>query len=101
MTQKDFDNIIKALSNPARRDILTWLKSPKTEFPDQCGHSEHGVCVGLIFEKAGLSQSTVSSHLANLHRAGLVVSKRQGQWVYYQRNEACINEFADYLKQTL
>lgn len=101
MTQNDLDSIIKTLSNPARRDILAWLKSPEIEFPEQCNNYEHGVCVGQIFEKAGLSQSTVSSHLANLQRAGLVISKRQGQWVYYQRNEECIAEFADYLKQTL
>jgi len=100
MTQNELDAAFKALSNPARLEILTWLKSPETEFPTH-SCSEYGVCVGKIFEKADLSQSTVSSHLANLQRAGLVSSKRRGQWVYYQRNEAFIRSFAEYLKNTL
>lgn len=100
MTQNELDSIIKSLSNPARRDILSWLKTPEQEFHGQ-PHYDFGVCVGKIFEKAGLSQSTVSSHLANLQRAGLVSSTRQGQWVYYQRNEGIIEEFAELLKQTL
>ncbi|MBJ7554703.1 ArsR/SmtB family transcription factor [Marinomonas spartinae] len=100
MTPNELDNIIKSLSNPARRDILSWLKTPHLEFQGQSS-CQFGVCVGKIFEKSGLSQSTVSSHLANLQRAGLVSSTRQGQWVYYQRNEAVIEEFAELLKKTL
>jgi ArsR family transcriptional regulator len=49
----------------------------------------------------GLSQSTISAHLATLQRAGLLTSKRLGQWVYYQRNETVIDEFTAHIKQAL
>jgi len=80
--------IFKALSNKTRLEILTWLKTPETSFPDQavCGF-EHGVCVGQIQLKTGLTQSTVSEYLSTLQRAGLVNSTRKGQWTYYKRNE--------------
>ncbi|RVP95951.1 ArsR/SmtB family transcription factor, partial [Sinorhizobium meliloti] len=39
------------------------------------------------------SQSTVSSHLAVLQRAGLVTTRRVGQWVFYRRNEETITAF--------
>jgi len=81
--------IFKALSNKTRLQILNWLKDPELNFPDQKQHAsfDHGVCVGQIQSKAGLTQSTVSEYLSVLQRAGLVRSTRIGQWTYYQRNE--------------
>ncbi len=101
MTNQEVDSIIKALANPARRDILHWLKTPAESFPNQTSPYDYGICVGQIFERAGLSQSTVSSHLATLQRAGLLTSTRVGQWVYYQRNEAVIAEFTAHIQQAL
>jgi ArsR family transcriptional regulator len=81
--------IFKALSNKTRLQILNWLKDPDLNFPGQKEHTnfDHGVCVGQIQLKAGLTQSTVSEYLSTLQRAGLVKSTRVGQWTYYQRNE--------------
>jgi len=89
----DIDAILKALSNPVRRDILEWLSAPGTHFRMQDHPVEMGVCAGLIDERTGLSQSTVSAHLSTLLRAELVTSKRLGQWVFFKRNEATIAAF--------
>ncbi|MBB6252718.1 ArsR/SmtB family transcription factor [Nitrospirillum iridis] len=91
----DVEAILKALANPVRRDILMWLKDPATHFaPQPDGFPlDRGVCVSRILEKADLSQSTVSTYLAMLQRAGLLTSDRVGQWTLYRRNEAVINEF--------
>jgi len=94
----NLDEIINALSNPARREILAWLKEPEQNFAEQ---TDSGVCVGRIFERAGLSQSTISAHMATLQRAGLVVSTRVGQWVYYKRDEKTIKAFLAALKTEL
>ncbi|KEQ30958.1 ArsR family transcriptional regulator [Pedobacter antarcticus 4BY] len=85
----DHVEIFKALSNKTRLQILNWLKEPELNFPEQKQHAgfDHGVCVGQIQLKAGLTQSTVSEYLVILQRAGLVKSTRVGQWTYYQRNE--------------
>ncbi|WP_026614050.1 ArsR/SmtB family transcription factor [Ensifer aridi] len=88
----DRDEILKALAHPTRMDILTWLKEPQAHFAAQQHPLEMGVCAGQ-FERCGLSQSTVSSHLAVLQRAGLVTTRRVGQWVFYRRNEETIAEF--------
>ncbi|MCA1407877.1 helix-turn-helix transcriptional regulator [Ensifer sp. IC3342] len=88
----DKDEILKALAHPTRVDILTWLKEPEVHFSGQEHPLEMGVCAGQ-FERCGLSQSTVSSHLAVLQRAGLVTTRRVGQWVFYKRNEETIAEF--------
>lgn len=94
--------IFKALSNKTRLDILNWLKAPETSFPDQepVGF-QHGVCVGQIQQKAGLTQSTVSEYLAILQRAGLVKSTRVGQWTYYQRNEEAFKALSELVQSKI
>ncbi|NWA23789.1 helix-turn-helix transcriptional regulator [Pseudomonas gingeri] len=97
----DLDEIIKALAHPVRRDILTWLKDPQNQFPDQQHGHTHGVCAGQIDQRCGLSQSTVSAHLATLQRAGLISSQKVGQWHFFKRNEETIQEFLRIMSQEL
>lgn len=87
--------IFKALSNKSRLQMLEWLKEPEINFPEQQASGfEHGVCVGQIQAKAGLTQSTVSEYLSILQRAGFVEGKRVGQWTYYKRNEKAFQELS-------
>jgi len=97
----DVDDIMKALAHPARREILAWLKTPEKVFVEQDHPFDMGVCAGKIFEKAGLSQSTVSAHLATLQKAGLVTSRKVGQWIFYSRNEALIAQFLKRMQSDL
>ncbi|MBB4572214.1 ArsR family transcriptional regulator [Rhizobium lentis] len=99
-TSMDKDEIIKALAHPTRMVILNWLKNPEEHFLTQEHPFEMGVCASQ-FERCGLSQSTVSAHLGTLHRAGLVTTKRVGQWIFYKRNEDTIAAFLKQLTQDL
>lgn len=87
-------DVFKALANPARLQILAWLKDPENNFPEQPEPFTTGVCVGQIHKKSGLTQSTVSENLAVMLRADLVISTRKGQWTYYRRNEATFQELS-------
>lgn len=100
-TPIDADEVVKALAHPVRRQILAWLKAPESSFPGQKLSYEHGVCAGLIEARTALSQSTVSVHLATLARARLLEATRVGQWVFYRRNAATLDEFARYVKDHL
>ena len=97
----DLDEIIKALAHPVRRDILNWLKDPKVQFPEQLHNHEFGICAGQIDQRCGLSQSTVSAHLAVLQRAGLITSQKVGQWHFFKRNEELIQHFLKQMSQEL
>ena len=88
----DVDEAMKALANPVRRNILAWLKDPQTHFGSQEIPLEWGVCAGKIEQKAGTCQSAMSAHLATLQRAGLLTSRKVGQWVLYKRNDEAILE---------
>ncbi len=95
------DAIHKALANPVRRQILQWLKQPEQHFADQSLPLHLGVCAGLIDRRLGLSQSTVSAHLATLHKAGLVSTTKIGQWNFFKRDEATIQAFLEHMQQGL
>ncbi|VAW98991.1 Arsenical resistance operon repressor, partial [hydrothermal vent metagenome] len=46
--------------------------------------AEGELCVCELTHALDLSQPKISRHLAALRDAGVVSSRRQGQWVYYQ-----------------
>lgn len=90
---------LKALANPTRLQIMGWLEHPADHFPPQdVPPEEVGVCLKHIQAKAGISQSTTSHFMATLARAGLVESRRLGQWTHYKRNESMMQDLADYLR---
>lgn len=97
----DLDAILKALAHPLRREMLVWMKEPERYFSPQERPFDTGVCAGKFDERCGLSQSTVSAHLATLQRAGLVNSRRIGQWTFFQRNETTLHAFFDALQAQL
>jgi ArsR family transcriptional regulator len=105
MTPVQLDELLdvcKALSNPTRLQIMSWLRDPAKHFAPQADPIEQvGVCVKQIQEKAGISQSTASQFMGVLQRAGLVESTRIGQWTYYRRNDARIAGLPELLGQNL
>ena len=48
--------------------------------------SEGELCVCELTAALDLSQPKISRHLALLRSAGLLLDRRQGQWIYYRLN---------------
>lgn len=86
--------VVKALANDKRLQILAWLKEPREHFPPQVEGDlvTDGVCGVFIAQKLGVSQPTASEHLRVLTASGLVTPKRIKQWTFYKRNEKRIAE---------
>jgi ArsR family transcriptional regulator len=96
-------DVLRALASPRRLQILEWLRDPEAHFPPQRDGDlvEDGVCVIFIADKLGVAQPTATTHLQALARAGLVTSKRIGQWTFYKRDEKAIRAFQRQLKEDL
>jgi len=95
--------ILKALANERRLQILDWLKDPVANFPPQVDGdlAGDGVCALYIAEKLGITQPTLSEHMRVLVQAGLVDQKRIKQWAFYRRNEDRLAEIKEKLLQAL
>ena len=95
---------LRALANPMRLQLLSWLREPERNFPLEgaiVDPVEVGVCVSHIQARTGLAQSTVSAYMAELERAGLVKATRVGKWTHYKRDEQRIAELIALLGETL
>ena len=93
-------NALKALANPVRLQVMEWLRDPEAEFAEYdpiADRVEIGVCVSHIQGKSGLAQSTISSYMATLERAGLVTSTRVGKYTHYKRNEDLLRRIGETL----
>ena len=86
--------VVKALANERRLEIMNWLKEPRAHFPPQVDGDlvKDGVCGLYIAQKLGVSQPTASEHLRILTAAGLIRGRRIKQWTFYKRDEKRIAE---------
>lgn len=66
--------VLSALAEPTRLEAMRLLADG----------SEHCVCE--LMRKLGASQSRMSRHMQVLKQAGLVVDRRDAQWVCYRIN---------------
>jgi ArsR family transcriptional regulator, arsenate/arsenite/antimonite-responsive transcriptional repressor len=72
---------LKALADPVRVKLVSLLFSSE----------EGGLCSCDLASAVGLGESTVSHHLSQLRRAGLVESERRGMNVYHRpRRESLV-----------
>jgi DNA-binding transcriptional ArsR family regulator len=87
-------DVLRALANERRLQVLEWLKDPRAHFPPQVDGDlvKDGVCGLLLARKLGVSQPTLSEHMRVLVQAGLVRGKRIKQWTFYRRDEGRIRE---------
>ncbi|ABQ30936.1 MULTISPECIES: ArsR/SmtB family transcription factor [Acidiphilium] len=97
----DLDEGLKALVHPVRRAILAKLAEPERHFAGQEHPLSFGVCAGAIERSCPLSQSSISAHLAALHAAGLVETRRVGTFVFYRRNDGAIDALIRGLAKSL
>ena len=74
-----FSETMKALSDPARREILNMLKSGRMTAGDIAGR----------FDMTG---ATVSYHLSQLKKAGLIFETREKNYIYYSLNASVLEE---------
>lgn len=74
-----FTDTMKALSDPVRREILNMLKGGTMSAGDISKH----------FEMTG---ATVSYHLAQLKKAGLIFEKKDKNFIYYSLNASVLEE---------
>jgi DNA-binding transcriptional ArsR family regulator len=78
------NNLFKALNDPTRREILELLK-------------EKDLTAGEIADQFNISKPSISHHLDLLRQAGLVVSVKEGQFVYYSLNTTVMDEMLKWI----
>ena len=70
---------LKAISDPVRRNILEMLKEEKKS-------------AGELASEFNLTGATVSYHLTQLKKAGLILESRHKNFIYYELNASVFEE---------
>ena len=60
---------------------------------------DKGMAAGAIALKLGVPNSSLSFHLAQLKKAGLIVQERQHRSIIYRANYPAMNALVDYLME--
>lgn len=81
-----FDETCKAMADPVRRRILELLR-------------EGTMTAGQIAARFSLSDATVSYHLNQLKKAGLVFETRRKNFIDYQLNTSVLEELLLWVTQ--
>ena len=81
-----FTETFKALSDPARREILEMLKSGS-------------MSAGDISSKFDMTGATISYHLSILKKADLIRERRDKNFIFYELNTSVFEELMLWFSQ--
>ncbi len=73
------NEVFKALADPTRREILRLLRRGE-------------MTAGDLADKFDMTKPSVSHHFAVLKQADLVVSRREGQQIFYSLNTTVVED---------
>lgn len=62
-------------------------------------NAPQGLCVSEIAARTGLAPATLSFHLKELTRAGLLNARQQGRFIYYAPRFEAMDELVAYLME--
>lgn len=85
LPSRQFELVAKALSDPRRVALLEAIGSAD-EYP--C----HRLC-----EEFPVSKGTISHHMKELLRAGLITARREGQYIYYEVSRDTVTAYTNEL----
>ena len=74
-----FNDTMKALSDPTRREILDLLK-------------KGSMTAGEIVENFDMTGATISHHLSQLKKSGLITESREKNFIHYSLNASVLEE---------
>ena len=74
-----FNDTMKALSDPTRREILDLLK-------------KGSMTAGEIGENFDMTGATISHHISQLKKSGLITESREKNFIHYSLNASVLEE---------
>jgi DNA-binding transcriptional ArsR family regulator len=79
--------VLRAVNHELRQDMIRLI------------HQEGKMTVTDLYVKLRLEQSVASQHLALLRRAGIVVTSRDGKFIYYSVDVSRLDEISRLLEE--
>jgi len=97
ISEEKYAEMFKALSNQHRLRIFMRLARCGDE-GIACKPGSTCECVGDVGNNMGIAPSTLSHHLKELHRAGLIKTRRNGQRIECWVDQGTLDTLSDFFK---
>lgn len=96
----DLAQVFSALAGETRVQLLQLIqaKALQCDDPTRCDLSERCCDVSELAEATGMAMSTISYHLKELRRAGLIQTDRQGKRIYCSINYVTVRRLAQFFE---
>ncbi len=88
MPDEEIVKMLKALADPNRLTILEMI-----------GNDE--LCSCKLLENMDISQPTISHHLRILSESGLIIGRKDAQWIHYSINKEKLAMVRRYLAEAI
>lgn len=98
-TTTDLNKIFKALSNENRVRILLFIHKQGCRCESTPGGCLKGTSVKDLSKVLKLSTPTISHHLKELINAGLIITSKEGRWLYCKLNNKTFKETGGFLNE--
>jgi DNA-binding transcriptional ArsR family regulator len=104
LEQRRLEQRLKALGSSTRLEIVRQLATgeaanedypPGTEGKEKPCSGPGEVCLCKLSRKLGLSPATVSRHMSVLRDAGMVTTRREGQWIHFSLHREALVDLAE------
>ncbi|MFA5078584.1 MAG: metalloregulator ArsR/SmtB family transcription factor [Dehalococcoidia bacterium] len=92
----EYADIFKALSNPKRLQIYIRLVHCNNDGLSCCSDERNYECAGDLGKDLDISPSTVSHHLKELYRAGLIKTARHARRIRVRADQDALKSLADF-----
>jgi ArsR family transcriptional regulator len=89
LSAQKFEAVAKALADPRRMALL-----------ESIGSEDEYSCQQLCKE-AGVTKGTISHHMKELARAGLIAERREGQYMFYEVRRDTLSAYTAELMRRL
>jgi DNA-binding transcriptional ArsR family regulator len=100
LNDSDLVQIFSSLAGETRIQLLQVLraKALNCSDPATCDLSEHCCDVSELAAASGMALSTISYHLKELRRAGLIQTHRRGKHIYCSINKITTDQLAQFFE---
>lgn len=89
MNNKELAQVFKALGDENRLKMVQMIAAADD------------ICACHLLDKFDFSQPTLSHHIKILCAAGLIECRKEGKWMHYSLNPACVEHILDVFGEVL
>jgi DNA-binding transcriptional ArsR family regulator len=98
---KNLIKIFKALADENRQKILLFIYRKECKCQENKFSCRNETCIKDLSKLLDITAPTISHHIKELVNAKLIITRKEGRWVYCKINQEAFRKTSDFLNKFL